>query len=189
MPWDKKPAVMGQLDRRLAGADARGPGPRGGHGGDRPRGLPRRSCLCRRPCSGWWARCCSNPLTRRARRDHALVRPVQVRLDETPSMSRRRTAFTTPTTWPGPGSPWPRWPTPISTRGPSRRSTRRTPIGARCSSSTGRRTTTVPWAIANAAYKRQKRNSSVTEIKKDAQPAATSLTIDHGLARGRADRA
>jgi non-heme chloroperoxidase len=30
------------LDRRLAGADARGPGPVGGHGGDRPRSLPRR---------------------------------------------------------------------------------------------------------------------------------------------------
>jgi len=32
----------------------------------------------------------------------------------------------------GRGSPWPRWPTPTSTPGPSRRSTRRTPIGARC---------------------------------------------------------
>ena len=42
----------------------------------------------------------------------------------TPSMRTRRSAFTTPTTWPGRGSPWPRWPTPTSTPGPSRRSTR-----------------------------------------------------------------
>ena len=39
---DKKPAVIGALDRRLAGADAGGPGHLGGHGGNRPRRLPRR---------------------------------------------------------------------------------------------------------------------------------------------------
>jgi pimeloyl-ACP methyl ester carboxylesterase len=38
---------------------------------------------------------------------------------------------------------------------------------------------TVPWAIANAAYKRQKRNPSVTEIKKMPK-RGHSLTIDHG---------
>ena len=37
---DKRPAVP--FDRRLAGADARRPGPLGGHGSDRPRDLPRR---------------------------------------------------------------------------------------------------------------------------------------------------
>ena len=45
-------------------------------------------------------------------------------------MRTRRNAFTTPTMWPRRGSPWPRWPTPTSTPGPSRRSIRRTPIAA-----------------------------------------------------------
>jgi pimeloyl-ACP methyl ester carboxylesterase len=38
---------------------------------------------------------------------------------------------------------------------------------------------TVPWAIANASYKRQRRNPSVTEIKKMPN-RGHSLTIDHG---------
>jgi non-heme chloroperoxidase len=38
---------------------------------------------------------------------------------------------------------------------------------------------TVPWAIANASYKRQKRNSGVTEIVK-IPGRGHSLTIDHG---------
>jgi pimeloyl-ACP methyl ester carboxylesterase len=38
---------------------------------------------------------------------------------------------------------------------------------------------TVPWAIANATYKRQKRNSGVTEIKQMPN-RGHSLTIDHG---------
>jgi pimeloyl-ACP methyl ester carboxylesterase len=38
---------------------------------------------------------------------------------------------------------------------------------------------TVPWAIAHAAYKRQRRNPSVTEIVKIPN-RGHSLTIDHG---------
>ena len=38
---------------------------------------------------------------------------------------------------------------------------------------------TVPWAIANASYKRQKRNPGVTEIVK-IPGRGHSLTIDHG---------
>ncbi len=38
---------------------------------------------------------------------------------------------------------------------------------------------TVPWAIANAAYKRQRRNPAVTEIVKMPN-RGHSLTIDHG---------
>jgi non-heme chloroperoxidase len=38
---------------------------------------------------------------------------------------------------------------------------------------------TVPWAIANASYKRQKRNEGVTEIQKIAG-RGHALTIDHG---------
>src|SRR3954452_7451819 len=43
----------------------------------------------------------------------------------------------------------------------------------------GEKDHTVPWAIANAAYKRQKRNPGVTEIKK-VPNRGPSLTIDHG---------
>jgi non-heme chloroperoxidase len=43
----------------------------------------------------------------------------------------------------------------------------------------GERDHTVPWAIANAAYKRQKRNPNVTEIKKMPN-RGHALTIDHG---------
>src|SRR5918994_315762 len=43
----------------------------------------------------------------------------------------------------------------------------------------GEKDHTVPWAIANASYKRQKRNPSVTEIKKMPN-RGHSLTIDHG---------
>ena len=46
---------------------------------------------------------------------------------------------------------------------------------------------TVPWAIANAAFKRQKQNASVTEIEK-IPDRGHSLTIDHGW-REVADRA
>jgi non-heme chloroperoxidase len=43
----------------------------------------------------------------------------------------------------------------------------------------GEKDHTVPWAIANAAYKRQKRNPAVTEIKQ-MPDRGHSLTIDHG---------
>ena len=43
----------------------------------------------------------------------------------------------------------------------------------------GEKDHTVPWAIANASYKRQKRNPSVTEIRK-MPDRGHSLTIDHG---------
>ena len=43
----------------------------------------------------------------------------------------------------------------------------------------GERDHTVPWAIANAAYKRQKQNESVTEIEKIPN-RGHSLTIDSG---------
>jgi len=43
----------------------------------------------------------------------------------------------------------------------------------------GEKDHTVPWAIANASYKRQKRNEAVTEIKKIPN-RGHSLTIDNG---------
>jgi len=43
----------------------------------------------------------------------------------------------------------------------------------------GEKDHTVPWAIAHAAYKRQKRNPAVTEIVKIPN-RGHALTIDHG---------
>jgi fermentation-respiration switch protein FrsA (DUF1100 family) len=43
----------------------------------------------------------------------------------------------------------------------------------------GEKDHTVPWAVANAAYKRQRRNPAVTEIVKIPN-RGHSLTIDHG---------
>jgi len=43
----------------------------------------------------------------------------------------------------------------------------------------GEKDHTVPWAIANAAYKRQRRNEAVTEIKQIPN-RGHSLTIDRG---------
>jgi pimeloyl-ACP methyl ester carboxylesterase len=43
----------------------------------------------------------------------------------------------------------------------------------------GEKDHTVPWAVANAAYKRQRRNPGVTEIVKS-PGRGHSLTIDHG---------
>jgi esterase/lipase len=43
----------------------------------------------------------------------------------------------------------------------------------------GEKDNTVPWAIAHASYKRQRRNKNVTEIVKIAD-RGHSLTIDHG---------
>jgi non-heme chloroperoxidase len=43
----------------------------------------------------------------------------------------------------------------------------------------GAKDNTVPWAVANASYKRQKRNNNITEIVKIPE-RGHSLTIDHG---------
>ncbi len=43
----------------------------------------------------------------------------------------------------------------------------------------GEKDNTVPWAIANASYKRQKRNKGVTEIV-EIPDRGHALTIDHG---------
>ena len=93
-------------------------------------------------------------------------------------MRTRRSAFTTPTTWPGRGSPWPRWATPTSTPTESKVDTKNPDRGPLLILD-GEKDHTVPWAVANAAYKRQKRNPSVTEIKKMPN-RGHSLTIDHG---------
>ena len=52
----------------------------------------------------------------------------------------------------------------------------------------GEKDHTVPWAIANAAYKRQRRNEAVTEIKQDPEPRPLADDRQR-LGRGRADGA
>jgi hypothetical protein len=44
---------------------------------------------------------------------------------------------------------------------------------------TGEKDNTVPWALTNAAYKKQKRNEGVTEIV-ELQGRGHALTIDSG---------
>jgi len=66
------------LDRGPAGADARGPGPVGGHGGDRPRSPPRRPALAGPGAQGGGP-VPGQPAHPRPR-DHAHVRPVHVQL-------------------------------------------------------------------------------------------------------------
>ena len=87
-------------------------------------------------------------------------------------------ACTTPTTWPGRDRPGPdgqRQPQPLD-RVEGRHEEPRS--GPAADPRRGE-DHTVPWAIANASYKRQKRNPSVTEIKKMPN-RGHSLTIDHG---------
>ena len=68
---------------------------------------------------------------------------------------------------------------PTSTRGPRRRSTRKNPDRGPLLIISGELDHTVPWAIANASYKKQKRNEGVTEIV-EIKGRGHSLTIDHG---------
>ena len=66
-----------------------------------------------------------------------------------------------------------------STRGPRRRSTRKNPDRGPLLIISGEKDHTVPWAIANASYKKQKRNEGVTEIV-EIPGRGHALTIDSG---------
>ena len=112
-------------------------------------------------------------------RDHAHVRPVQSTAGRTRWTRRRRWSSTTRSMSPAPGSrslqmgnanlnPWTE--AKVDTKNPDRG-----PLLI----IDGEKDHTVPWAIANAAYKRQKRNPGVTEIVKIPN-RGHSLTIDHG---------
>ena len=113
----------------FAGGDARGPGPFGSHGGDRPWRLPRRPAAAvlraqgRRPVS-------AQP----GHRGRAITLTFdQFKYGWANALTRRRPrSSTTSSMSPAPGSPSCRWATRISTRGPNRRSTRRTPTVVRC---------------------------------------------------------
>ena len=95
------------------------------------------------------------------------------------SRTTRRSDSTTSTTWPAPGvalmqmananlNPWTE--AKVDTKNPDRG-----PLLI----IDGEKDHTVPWAIANASYKRQKRNPAVTEIKQIPN-RGHSLTIDDG---------
>ena len=66
-----------------------------------------------------------------------------------------------------------------STRGPRRRSTARTPSAGPLLIISGEKDNTVPWAIANASFKKQQRNEGVTEIV-EIPDRGHALTIDSG---------
>ena len=66
-----------------------------------------------------------------------------------------------------------------STRGPRPRSTRKNPERGPLLIISGEKDHTVPWAIANASYKKQKRNEGVTEIV-EIPGRGHALTIDSG---------
>ena len=68
---------------------------------------------------------------------------------------------------------------PTSTRGPRPRSTRKNPERGPLLIISGEKDHTVPWAIANASYKKQKRNEGVTEIV-EMPDRGHALTIDSG---------
>ena len=68
---------------------------------------------------------------------------------------------------------------PTSTRGPRRRSTAKNPDRGPLLIISGEKDNTVPWAIANASFKKQKRNEGVTEIV-EMPNRGHALTIDSG---------
>ena len=120
----------GALDRGPAGADARGPGPRGGHGGDRPRGLPWRPAAAALGAQGGGP-VPGQPAARAAARSRSRSTSSST-AGRTRWTRRRRRSSTTRSTSPAPGSLSCRWATRTSTRGRRRRSTRRTPTAVPC---------------------------------------------------------
>ena len=162
----------GLLAQMLAGRGALG-----SHGCDRPGAVPRRAAAARLRAQGRRARCSATPLNR--------GRAITLTFDQfntagrTRSTRTRRSSSTRPTTSPRRGSPLvqmananlnPWTEAKVDTKNPDRG-----PLLI----IDGEKDHTVPWAIANAAYKRQKRNPGVTEIMKMPN-RGHSLTIDHG---------
>ena len=183
---DKKPAVMGHstgglltymiADRGLSAASvAIDPGP---FRGVLPLplsalkvGVP----VLRKPAQPW-------------PRGHAQLRPVQVRMGQRARARRRRGSCTTPTTSPAPGVALMQMANaninPFTEAKVDPKNPERGPLLI----IEGEKDHTVPWAIANAAYKRQKHNQSVTEIDQDPEPRPLAHDRQR-LARGGTDRA
>jgi len=183
---DKKPAVMGHSTGGLLAADDRQPGPLRSDGRDRSRPIPRRAAAAHLGVALRRALCSRTPSTG-ARRSRSPWTSSST-AGRTRSTTTRRSSSTRPTTWRPPGvalmqmananvNPWTE--AKVDPENPDRG-----PLLI----IDGEKDHTVPWAIANAAYKRQSKNPSVTEIKKIPN-RGHSLTIDHGLAGGRSDRA
>jgi pimeloyl-ACP methyl ester carboxylesterase len=153
----------------LAGAHARRPRPLGRHGGDRPRSLPRRSASAglRAQGSGPFL---INPLTRgRAITftfDQFKYGWANALDDDTFHVAGSGIALVQMGN--ANLNPWTE--AKVNTKNPDRG-----PLLI----IDGENDHTVPWAIANAAYKRQRRNPVVTEITKIPN-RGHSLTIDHG---------
>ena len=97
----------------------------------------------------------------------------------TPSAKPRRTTSTQSSPSPGPESRSFKPRSPTSTPAPRRRSTRRTPKRGPMLVISGEKDHTVPWAIANASFKKQRRNKANTEII-EMPGRGHSLVIDSG---------
>ncbi len=164
------------LHRRPAGGDARGAGPLGCHRGDRPRSLPRRSATATLGAQG------SRPVPDQpAHAGRALTLSFdQFRyswanaLDEDEAMELydkfhvAASGISLVQMGNANLNPWTE--AKVDTKNPDRG-----PLLI----IDGEKDHTVPWSIANAAYKRQKGNPGVTEIVQIAN-RGHSLTIDHG---------
>ena len=183
-----KPAVIGHSFGGLLDPDPRRPRPVRGVGGDRPGAVPRRAAAAdlgaasrRRPVLG-------NP----ANRNRAVpLTYEQFRYAFANAVERGRGARSCTTTYAVPGAgrsrcsrPRP----PTSTRGPRRRSTPKNPDRGPLLIISGEKDHTVPWAIANASYKQQKRQPGRHRDRRD--PGPRPLADDRQrLARGRRHRA
>ena len=165
------------LLRRAARADPRRPRAGRRVGGDRSGAVPRRAaaadlgaevgarrCSATRPTA---AAPCRSPTS-----SSASASP-------TPSARTRRRSSTRPSPCPPPARRSSRPRRRTSTRGPRPRSTRKNPDRGPLLIISGEKDNTVPWAIANASYKRQKRNEGVTEIV-EIPGRGHALTIDSG---------
>jgi pimeloyl-ACP methyl ester carboxylesterase len=100
---EKKPAVMGHSTGRLAGSDARGRGLSAATVAIDPGSLPRRSASAGLRAQGRGP-VPDQPRARAAAQSRSPSTSSNT-AGRTPSMRTRRSAFTTPTTWPGRGSP------------------------------------------------------------------------------------
>ena len=185
--------VIGRLDeeagghrplvRRPADADPRRPRARGRVGRDRPGAVPRRAAAADLRAASRRRRCWQpgQPQPGRA----ADLRPVPLRASPTRSSEdEAQGAVRDATRCPAPGAPLfqaatanlnPWTEVKVDTKNPDR--------GPLLIIS-GEKDHTVPWAIANASYKKQKRNAGVTEIV-EIPGRGHSLDDRQRLARGR----
>ncbi len=174
---DEKPAVIGHSFGGLLTQILAGRGARRGLGRDRPGAVPRRAAAADLGAEVRAARCSATRPTATAR----CRSPTSSSATPSPTRSARTRPRSSTTTFavPAPGAPLfqaatanlnPWTEAKVDTKNPDR--------GPLLIIS-GEKDHTVPWAIANASYKKQKRNEGVTEIV-EIPGRGHALTIDSG---------